>query len=236
MTVPRDPLREAFAAAEPSAEEIAACPSAEEIWDAAHGELPAERTREIVALAAENAAVAEVWRQAVALGGGVEVVEETGGGTVAEFPLERRRPPRPAAWLALAAVATFAVLGIWRLIAPLPDEPAIVRDPRTAAGPKSLIEEDAELPRDAFVLRWSAGGEETRYDLRVFTEELEPVAEAFDLETSSHRVDPEALAPVADGTRLLWQVRTRLANGGEARSDTFTAVVAPSAGDRQPDG
>ncbi len=61
-----------------------------------------------------------------------------------------------------------------------------------------------------------------RYEIRVTTDDLTPVAEKRDLETPVFQVPPEALADLPSGTRLLCYVKATGADGRPLGSTTFT--------------
>jgi len=193
------------------------CPPPERLWATLRAELPVEQRREVIDHMASCPSCAEAWRLAV----------------------EIHPDPQPAAaperrsWLAtlftappfvpLAAAAALVMAigtGLVVLREPRPPSPPGYR----AAGPsaiRSLLPEDEPLPREAFRLRWSPGPEGARYDVRVTTGSLEPVASAQGLIEPSYLVPESALASLPAGTRLLWQVEARLPDGERRDSPTF---------------
>ncbi len=215
MSIPRDSLIEGFSALEPSATDEAACPPAEEIWDAVHGKLSRERTREIIDLVVTNPAVAEVWRLASRLG--ADGAEPAVGSVLRG----RSRGPR---WLAVAAALLLGVVGLWQL--KIQTTPVATTRERASAAIQSLLANDERLPRADFQLRWTTESAGARYDVRVLTETLEPVAEAFDLTTGEFRVDPTHLIRLDDGSRLLWQVVEYRMTGEQTYSETFSVILA----------
>ena len=90
---------------------------------------------------------------------------------------------------------------------------------------ESLIDADAALPRDQFRLRWTPGPPDTRYQVRVTTEDLQVLTVAADLPVAEVVVPGDSLSPVASGGRVLWQVNARLPGGGTISSATFVTRV-----------
>ncbi len=210
-------LRRAFASLSQPAPEPAACPPPEQIWAAVRGELPPAQTREIVTHMAACPSCAEDWRLAVAM-----QRPETGSNVV--HAAERFGfGQRLRNWgLAAAAVLALAVVGVqWaRQTAPA----ATYRgDGETI---QALVEEGQALPRQQFLLRWSAP--ETpgaTYDVEVSTEDLRVVASGDDLREPHFLVPAHALAGLPPGARLLWKVDAELPQGGHLTSNTFVTTV-----------
>ena len=89
---------------------------------------------------------------------------------------------------------------------------------------KSLVPPDVALPRDAFRLRWTPGPEESRYQVRVTTEELRVLATAADLTSPEFTVEPAVLS-LPSGASVFWQVDVSLPNGERLTSPTFITRV-----------
>jgi hypothetical protein len=213
-------LRAAWRAAAEGARPRDDCPPAERLWETLRKELPAEARREVIEHLAGCASCSEAWRLAV------EMVPEK----VPEAPASRAWLP---GWLTAhrlvplaAAAALAAAVGLGLLLTRGPgarQEPGYREDraPRIV----SRVAEDVPLPRSDFRLRWSPGPEGARYDVRLTTESLEPVAAATGLLTPEWLVPESALARVSPGARLLWQVEMRLPGGGRRHSETFVASL-----------
>ncbi|HLE85309.1 MAG TPA: zf-HC2 domain-containing protein [Thermoanaerobaculia bacterium] len=212
-------LRNAFQARTGGPPPGTACPEPGRIYDAARGALPPGETREVVEHLAVCPDCAEAWRLAAAF------EEEAAAGT--EPVSSRARSPRYLRPVAAAAALVLAALaaGLWWTVVTVPEEAPVYR-----AGAeleiRSLLPEGEPLPRDAAVLRWALGGdgspEGTTYDLLVSGEDLQPLAEADELEEPSYRVPPAALEALPSGAEILWRVEAHLPDGRTARSPTFT--------------
>ena len=207
-------LREAGADARPRDD----CPSADEIWGALHMELsPADRLR-VIDHAAECAVCAEAWRLAME-------IEKAGSTKIAAAPAAAPWPARSSAWVGLAAAVAIVALGTvvavrWRT--PPPDP--IVRD-RPATAIRSLLAENASLPRDAFRLQWSSGPAGSRYDVIVTTTGLDAVTEVRGIEVVEYTIEATRLVSFAPGTRLLWRVVAHTPDGRTLASPTYVVVV-----------
>lgn len=211
-------LRRAFAAAPQPASAPAACPSPEKIWEAVRGELPAAEVRAIVEHTAACAACAEDWRLAMAL-------QRPEAGISNVIPAAERFSAgrRLRNWgLAAAAVLGLAVVGVQ--FAQQANDGAIYRGGEGTI--LSLVEEGQALPRNEFLLRWSAP--ETpgaTYDVEVSTEDLRVIASGDDLREPRLLVPASALAGLPPGTRLLWKVDAELPEGGHVSSTTFVTTI-----------
>ena len=65
------------------------------------------------------------------------------------------------------------------------------------------MQPDATLPRDAFRLRWTPGPQDSRYQVRVTTEDLRVLTTVSDLTVPELVLDRELLSGVAPGARVL---------------------------------
>ena len=192
------------------------CPSADEIWAALHLEVPTSERERIIDHTAECAVCAEAWQLAMEIQreGSTSIETVSAPGRVHQVPL----------WARIAAAALVLTAGAvvflrWQ---------GATNDPQLREGStreiRSLLAENAPLPRDAFVLRWTGAPEGARYDLVVTTVNLEVVADVRDLERPEYRVDPARLRSLAAGTRLLWRVVAHPPDGS-TRSSPTTAVT-----------
>jgi len=191
---PDSRLKEAFhtladsAPDDPSADDVA------RVWSAVAGELPAEERRQLVERTATDAPLAQAWRVAhelhqAQLGGAVDV--------------RRSSSWWPAALMGIAATLIVAA-GVRVLY--FDRTPADVFRDSGSYVITSPLAADAALPRDAFVLKWQAGPQGSRYLVRVTTEDLQVLMTAPELTAAEVTVPSAALAPVPAGGRVLWQV------------------------------
>jgi hypothetical protein len=195
------------------------CPTPERLWGAVRAELPVDERREVIDHVADCLCCAEAWRLAV------EIDPE----------------PRPAAaapagsWLAsffpsraLVPLAAALVLAVGAGVVLFRGTEGPRGPSYREAGPdaiRSLLPEDEPVSRAALRLRWSPGPEGTRYDVRVTTESLDPVASAQGLTEPSFLVPEPLLLSLRADSRLLWQVQMRLPDGERRDSPTFIAVL-----------
>ena len=172
---------------------------------------PAVERRTLVERVATDPAFAEAWRVAHELRRDVPIAA-----------VQERQPWRPAPWLAAAVVVLAAAL--------------FFVDRRDRSGDtafrdggryaiESLVPADAALPRSAFRLRWSPGPQDSRYQVRVTTEDLRLLVTAGDLTRPELVIDPAQLVDVPRGSRVLWHVEVTLPNGERIVSPTFATRV-----------
>jgi hypothetical protein len=207
-------LREAFQSLgdtsreEPSAEEL------DRIWRAASGELPAAERRELVDRMATDPALAEAWR----------VAHELRRSAALETPAETRPGWFWApSWMAAAAALVIGIaIGVMFQLSPSPGD--TFRD-ADAYVIESLVQPDTMLPRDAFRLRWTPGPQDSRYQVRVTTEDLRVLTTMSDLTEPEVVLEGAVLSSVPSGARVLWQVDARLPSGENVSSQTFVVGV-----------
>lgn len=222
-----DELRAAFAS-RPAGPPSAGCPSPDELMQAYFGASAPERRRAIVAHLAECAACAADWRLARTL-----LPDDVGSAAPEKPPLLARVLVgpwgRPVVGLAAAAVLVVALASglMWRLG---PAGPTSDYRQGEQAEVRSLLPDDAPLPRDACRLRWSLEAAGARFAVTVSGADLEPLAEARDLAQAEFSVPASALQALPDGAPLLWQVTARLPDGSSLRSVTFRARLAAAVG------
>jgi hypothetical protein len=216
-----DRLRAGFAALAEGAVPGADCPAPERIWEAVRAEGDGAERRTLALHAISCPACAEAWRLAREM---AEKRVDRGVGTArhAAAPATRRR----AAWWAAAGLAASLVvaagLGLvaWRSAPVAP--PAYRAQPGEAV--VSLVPQDAVLPRDKCLLRWT-GPPGARYDLLVGTADLRTLVRVPNLERGEYLVGADALAGLPAGTPLRWQVEALLPDGTRISSRTFAIVV-----------
>jgi hypothetical protein len=215
-------LRQAFATHSQQTPEPAACPAPEKIWDAVQGLLPPGEVREIVQHTALCAACAEDWRLA-------RTMQEQEAATAAA-PAPLRFAPRQhrlrTFGLAAAAALALAVVGVQWLERPGGPTTAEYREGQQATI-QSRVAEGRALPRERFVLEWTApaAAKTATYGVEVSTEDLRVVASAEGLRTPRYQVPASALQDLPAGARLLWKVEAELPEGGHVSSPTFVTPV-----------
>jgi hypothetical protein len=206
-------LREIFAALEDVPKGGALCPPAEKILDSADGRLAAEVNEEVVRHIGECAACSTAWWMA----------RETSD------KVEKHQTGKPVlrSWPALAAAAVlvlaFGVVG-QRLLQPGQPAEGVYRAQETS-WLTSALPADLPLPRDECELRWTSGPPGTTYDITVTDEDLEVLASQSGLAELSYRLEPETLAQLPPGAKILWRVTARLPDGGRQSSKTFSTIT-----------
>jgi hypothetical protein len=224
-------LRAAFRAGE-SGEEAGEPVDADRVWRAVSGESTPEERREVVARVAADPAWASAWRLAHELNRSASDATARAEREPARDSRARHDAERPRAsrhrfhfawsrpvWGALATAAlVLVVVGV--SLRQGPDDLPRMRGGETVAI-ASGVPEDAPLPREHCVLRWSGGPEGTRYSLQLSSDDLSVVHREESLARNEYPVPAEVLAKLPSGTKLLWQVEARLPDGQVRRSATF---------------
>lgn len=194
------------------------CPDAGAIYDAQAGTSPLAEREAIVDHLRLCGPCSEAWRVALEMQGSaavdaVEGAAAPGAGVVVRGPARWWAPPL-AAGLALAAVLFLYIQ---------PFSPA--DDPWRAAGAvhelAAAVPNGSTLPRDAFTLSWTGGAADDRYIVRISDASLAELHESVPRTEPSYTVPADALAAVASGATLYWQVETLAATGDRTRSATF---------------
>lgn len=216
-------LRVAFSALAERAAPTDQCPPADRLSDAARGALAPEQLGAIVDHVSTCPACAEAWQLAVDL---------------AHESLDRIEPPAarafasPRAWwiwtsLAAAAVVVAAVVVFPQLRAGWTRTPSTQDAYRTAPTDmvRSLLADGQPLPRNHVLLRWSPVGQGATYSVDVATEDLTTLDRAVNLTTNEYLVPERALATLAPGTKLIWQVQATLLDGRSIKSRSFMLSV-----------
>jgi len=209
-----DTLRDAFQSLAESGHGEVSAADLDLVWRAVSGDLPAAERRDLVDRTATDPALAEAWRVAR------ELRHASAPATTAS---PARFVPRRS-WLAAAALLLVGVATavVFRL-PPFSREETFRDADHYVVEP--LVQADATLPRNAFRLRWRAGPPDSRYRVRVTTEDLRILATVSDLTVPELVVDARELASVAPGSRVLWQVDVTLPGGESISSQTFSVRV-----------
>lgn len=197
------------------------CPPAERIWAAVRGELSPEEFRAAGLHAIACEACSEAWRLALDVSSEVFHADRP---VVDELPAQARAPWR-VWWRLAAAAATVSLVLIGVQIqrelslTPAPGYRAQIHD-----SIRSLLPQEAALPRDRLVLRWE-GPEGATYDIRVATEDLRILDRATGLTAGEHLVPEQALVDLEDGARIVWQVEAVLGDGTRVVSESFVSQL-----------
>ena len=194
------------------------CPSVEELWDGALGNLTPRQARRVADHLASCPVCVEAWRLA----------KETGEAIAPEGRAAAGSPARRR-WLgwsgAVAAVVALISIGLptarelWRSRS-MPDAYR-----GGGSGIRSLVPEQEPLPREHAVLRWTTAGEGARYGVRLTGSDLSPLISATDLEISEYSIPSRVFDGLPHGSTLLWQVDATLPDGRHIISSTFVARV-----------
>ena len=211
-----DRLQGEFARLAEVAGDGAACPSPETLWKSARAELQSDEREAVVMHLGECTACAAAWRIARDLSR--KHLEER-----ARF-LQPRRVSRVWAPLAAAAAVVVVAIGLTVMMRDRPGAPPMYRA-LEGEWLRPLTEEGATVPRDDFVLQWTAGPEGTTYDVRVTTEGLRLLAQETGLEDAELRVAPETLSDLAPGSAIFWQVTAHAPDGRVIDSKSYKVLL-----------
>ena len=182
-------------------------PDAEELYEAAAGNLGRARRLEIIDHVAKCAECTQAWRIALEVGARQAKVSVT------------QRPWR----FALAASVVLAVGLVTYLVVPFDRGTPEYRQGVDPLAPVSTI--GSTLPRDQFVLRWSAGPPGTTYMVRLATADLATLLAKSDIAVPELVVPSSTLVNVKAGEELFWQVEAKLPDGRRVASQTYVVRV-----------
>jgi hypothetical protein len=210
-------LRDAFAAGAEVSGSGAACPSPDELWESAAGRAGRRRQEAIVIHLGECSACAASWRLAQELQrdeGGTRVLP----GASSWFRRNWAQVSAVAAMLVVAAGLALHLATVQRQAAP---------QMRGEEGDwiQPLVPEGAALSREDYLLRWTPGPDGTIYDVRVTTEDLQPLSRVRGLQTPQLLISPTSLVRVPPGGRVVWQVTAHLPDGKKVDSRSFVTGV-----------
>jgi hypothetical protein len=209
-------LRRGFAAADETEQAAGGvCPPAERIWEGVHGRLTADDTKRLALHLAECPSCSTDWRLAM------RSPERTAAAN------RVARPLRPRLRWAVAAAAVVVVAGFVAVL----QNTDIVRPTGTPyrgtdeESIRSVVPDDAVLPRENAVLRWTTAGEDASYSVEVYLQDLTTLASAHGLRETEFRIPPTALDAVEPGGTVAWQVEARLPDGRRIESKAFLVRI-----------
>ena len=130
-------------------------------------------------------------------------------------------------WLPLAAAAALVIGVVGLGIYFVPDRPRSGPTYRADEGDwiRPAFPSDQLLPRGLCTLRWTLGPEGTTYDVVVTTQDLDPLARGWRLETPEFTVSAELLRDLPAAARIHWRVTAYLLDGRRVTSNTFTTLI-----------
>ncbi|MFN7965293.1 MAG: hypothetical protein U0V87_06380 [Acidobacteriota bacterium] len=210
-----DRIKDAFAPLPPDSQGQHGCPPSEVIWDAAHGNLPAEQVRALVLHAARCSACASAWRMA---NEARAVVGRTAPAISVRVPARSYRVWGLAAALACGLVA----VGVFMTTR---DRTTVVERTQSERPLEALLGDHATLPRNNFMLRWTDAGSGALYRVEVARENLESIYNAAGLTMSHVTVPASALEGVTTGAVLYWRVSAVLPDGRVVEGTTHTVTL-----------
>jgi len=196
------------------------CPSDEELWASASGELNPTANEAVILHLAQCSECSSIWRL------GREILPEDHHSGASVVSIEDRR--RPSLWrrVLLPAAAAAVLIGVGLSTGLfLKNDPSSTPVFRDQGNDYKILPspEARSLPRSACTLRWSTGPDGTRYDLIVTDGELEILGTVKGLSEPEYTV-PQGKIP-APADELFWRVTARLPDGGSVSSETFTTVI-----------
>lgn len=211
MSPALDWLQSTFQSSLPSAADEP-CPSAEQLWGTAVGELRREEATDVVMHSARCARCASALRMALEMEGA------------------SARPVRPArtwrlGWLglgaAVAAALAVAVIELPRLWRP---EVMVRERGAPSTGLRSLLP-PGPRPRAGLALAWSSEPGALRYQVTLATLDLQVRFQKAGVTGTRVEVPESALAGLPAGSRLVWRVEAVLGDGRTVDSPGFDLIL-----------
>lgn len=196
------------------------CPSDEELWASASGELSQAANETVILHLAQCSECSSIWR----LGREILPEDHLSGASVVSIEDRRRSSLWRRVLLPAAAAAVLIGVGLSTGLF-LKNDPTSTPVFRNQGNDYKILPspEAKSLPRSACNLRWSSGPDGTRYDLIVTDGELEILSTVKGLNEPEYTV-PQGQIP-ASTEELLWRVTAHLPDGGSVSSETFTTVI-----------
>lgn len=196
------------------------CPSDEELWASASGELNPAANESVILHLAQCSECSSIWR----LGREILPEDHLSGASVVSIENRGRSSLWRRVLLPAAAAAILIGVGLSTGLF-LRNDPASTPVFRDQGSDYKILPspEARSLPRSACNLRWSTGPDKTRYDLIVTDGELEILSTVKGLNEPEYTMPQEKIP--ASTEELLWRVTARLADGSSVSSETFTTVI-----------
>ncbi|MCA9706939.1 MAG: hypothetical protein KDK70_13885 [Myxococcales bacterium] len=219
-------LREGLAHVPDRAAPAPGAPTPDELWAAAHGELPPREALRVVDQALADPVAWEEWRLLQAFE--EELLAQGDEPAANDGPDDEQGRPRWG-WITVGVGLAAALVAVISMPREAELRPAEVDDAATfraapQSGPSSLLAPDQALPRDAFELRWEPGPEGARYELQVSTAEPRLLVHERGLTEARFVVPAAALDGVPAGGAVLWRVE-QLHDDARRRSATFVTTI-----------
>jgi len=220
-------MREALAEEVPSCAPEG-CPSKDELWESAAGEIDPIENETIILHLAQCSECSLTWRLAR------EMLPPDLVSSPSLIPVSRGGRWRTWRRVFLPAIAATMVIGIGLSVAWLvrkgASSPPVFRQQQDTgeivASPRTQV-----LPRVACRLEWSAAPAGTRYDLIATDPQLEILRAVKGLTRPEYDLPPEAIPTSTN--EILWRVTAHLADGRTVASETFTTRIEDPASTRE---
>lgn len=232
----RDPLAKIFAERPTRPSSTEPDPTADEVWDAATGQLAPDETLALLDRTVDDPRLAMEWRLARELGAHVAARDDAGARTESEdAPWEGddqgragQGPPSrwPSRWRAALPWAASLLLTLGALVYLVWPEvdPPVFRNPE-ATPIESLLAPEVEVDHADTLLRWR-GPEGARFEVSVLRQDnLTQIFHVTGIAESQITLPATVLDTVPPGVVLLWRVEAVLDHGERIRSATFRMRV-----------
>lgn len=230
-------LRRAFALEGP---EAGSCPSADRIFDAAHGgltKMSEKEQGELLDHVASCPVCSQSWRLALEIAREVapgaataeaeaNATEGVPGANVVALSSRPAVPPWRRALPILSGIAAL-LLGALALPMLLPGRHGGPDPGMRGAETLSIADASGPLDRTRCVLRWRLEPAQAGalFTVRAMSESLEVLADQSTLEATELLIAPEKLSAIPPGGKLLWQVQASLPDGSVKDSPTFSSPL-----------
>lgn len=200
--------------------ESGGCPSKEELWESAAGELGPRINEAIVLHLGRCSECSLTWQLAREM----LLPDEASSSPV--VPSGSRRRLRTWRKVLVPAIAATMLIGVglsagWFVRKDAPSPP-IFRQ-QQEAGTIQASSGTQQLPRTACRLEWSAGPDGTRYDLTATDDRLEILSMVKGLKRPEYDLPSETIP--TSTTEVFWRVTAHLPDGRTFSSEAFTTRI-----------